>query len=509
MAHGAHDLDDLVRLSTDEGVLIATLHVSAVEDPSIVTPDTLRAVCVGAGVREQFIDAGALETLARRGCEDPLRDHAAEVARGVAPRHGTDASYTLRDELAQIAHRAETLGDPDADTPGADGGEVEVDHYERTAFIVVHRGDEIGTLHIGADHEDGTDLYGQSIPSRPGTPPETLLDTGTIEIREDNTLAALVPGRLRVDTPELRVDETLEVLGDVDFTTGRIDFPGPVRIRGAVRDHFHVHAEGDIEIGELVEEARVSTPGSLTLRAGMAGKDSGRLTIGADLDAGYLERARGEVRGDARIERELTGCEITIRGELHAERAAIRGGSVNLSRGGVVGTLGSIRGVETTIVLGSVPRIERLIECVTGYEDQLGRLIQKETERLETLERTISKPNPQQIEEQMSIRFTIDEMREREQRLGNAEGSLKTLMHEITGTCLTVRKAIHAKVTLVFPRHEVVFTNDLEGECVLDTDASGAPRLTHRGSVRPLTELARVLSRDASTDPVDAERSAA
>jgi len=502
MPQGTHDLDDLVRLSTDEAVLTGSLHISAVDDPSVVTRETLRAVLTGAGVREQYIDADALGGLVDAVHTDPALEHAAEVARGVAPVQGSDTSYTLTEKISacaeQIAEHERRLAS-DATAPGAKG-EGDIDHYERSAYIIVHADETIGTVRPGDQQEDGVDIYGQTIASRGGAGPESLVDE-TVEIRDDGTIAATIPGRLRLDTGPLRIEETLVVNGDVDFTTGRIDFPGPVRIRGAVRDHFHVKAAGDIEIGELVQEACIETGAALTLKAGMAGKDSGSIRVVGALSAGYLERVRGEVTGEATVQRELTGCDLWIRGELDAQRASIRGGTVRLSKGGVVGTIGSVQGVETTIELGSVPRVEQTLGRVSEFGERIERRIECETERLETLKRTVAKPNAEQVEEQMSIQYTIDELRDRERRLDKADGALNKLMGEIAGTTLTVRRAIHAKVTIATPRFIVTFENDIEGESVIDTDESGSPTITNRGTARPLSEVARVVGRTQDREP--------
>lgn len=498
MPAGPHDLDDLIRLTTDEHDLTGTLSISPVGDPGSISADTLEATLKGRGVRDAFIDADALRRLVDRVHAQPRQDHEAVVARGHAPTHGEDAGYELADEIAQQAERIEARRDqlkegviPDA--PDPDGADI--DYYDQSAFIIVREGDVLGEAIPGPEHEDGTDLFGNSIPARAGASPESLVDE-SVRIDDDGRLIASVSGRLRMVPDGLRIERTLHIAEDVDFSTGRIDFPGGVVVKGAVRDHFNIRAEGDIEIGGLVESARLETTGSLTIKSGMAGKSTGRLVVAADLDAGYLERTLGTVHGNATVRRELTMCDIDVFGRLEAESAVVRGGELRLSRGGTVSVLGSVQGVETSIVVGTIPRLEALCRRIWEYGGRIEDVIRDEQERLDALKRTAPRPSPEQIESQMAMQYTIDELSSRGRKLTEAEAAIRAQIAENAEPVLTVRRAIHAKVSIILPGYKALFERDLEGESVIDSGDSGEPRITRRGSTTPLREVARVTSDD-------------
>ena len=70
--------------------------------------------------------------------------------------------------------------------------------------------------------------------------------------------------------------------------------------------------------------------------------------------------------------------------------------------------------------------------------------------------------------------------------------SLCSAFKKRTDTTLSVKRGIFPKAQIVFPRFTAIFERELSGECVITTDGSGTPQITHKGSTGPLSEHARV-----------------
>ena len=60
-------------------------------------------------------------------------------------------------------------------------------------------------------------------------------------------LIATAEGQLKNEKGRLRVLPELEIHQDIDFAIGSIDFTGAVKIRGTVREGFHVVAQGNMQ----------------------------------------------------------------------------------------------------------------------------------------------------------------------------------------------------------------------------------------------------------------------
>ena len=307
---------------------------------------------------------------------------------------------------------------------------------------------------------------------------------------------ALISGVLNATETSISISNHLCVNGDVDFTTGRITFPGSVSVKGSVRDRFFVHALKDIEIDGLVEAADLQSDQSITLHRGMAGKDIGQTNAEQNLTAGYLESVIGTIKGNAIVNSEITNCTLIIRGELHADSAALRGGAVEVSKTARIGSIGSVQGVKTEVRIGTLPDVEKLIRNADELLKQIERKIETETSKKERMDKAITKATPQQIEELMGLQFEIDELQSRKNDLDTSRDILLNLLSIHTQARLEITKAIYAKSVLYFPGYRCEFSNDLIGESVITIGSNGKPTLNYLGKSMPLSERARIIPDD-------------
>ncbi len=506
MIQGECDLDHLLRFSTDPLKIVGTLHSEPMDSIKGLDVEAIKAFLVGSGVRSQFIDINALEQFRQKVIEAPLETHSMVVANGTAATNGQSASYKLTDEFAEkfevINARKDSMSndpptDPPADPPASDphaneNEDTTVNFYDQMAFVIAHKGDLVALKTEKSDGVDGCDIFGQTLPASEGKSNETQLD-GTIEACKDGTCRAIISGELKYSANGIFISNELEIKEDVDFETGRIIFPGPVSVGGSVRDHFHVKAQGDINIRGLVEASVLESTKDITLSRGMAGKEVGTIKTGRDLEAGYLEGVIADIGRDASVKREITNCTMNIARELHAETAAVRGGTIQARHGASFGTIGSVQGVETQIIVGSLPDVEKMIREIDAFLGSLDSEIASQTSKLEAYASAIAKPTASQIEEQMGMQFEIDELTSRMNQLNAAKSELLQIFINNTSTRLHVQKAIYAKVVIFIPGHRVEFPTELMGESVIELGPSGHPSITYRGQTSPLSDHAKVI----------------
>ena len=214
---------------------------------------------------------------------------------------------------------------------------------------MVTDGQIVGHVHEPANGQDGIDIFGRTIAAKPGNPVSLKLDK-SVALSGDGRLVAKSTGALRRSNAEIGIQELLEIPGDVDFSTGNIDFGGDVLIKGGVGDRFGVRATGDIEIHGLVEGAQIRCGGTLIAKSGVAGWGSGRVEVAADLIARFLNHVCGVVKRDLLVEREVINCELIIRGGAHIPSGAVIGGTLEVAGALEVAALGSNGGAATRVV---------------------------------------------------------------------------------------------------------------------------------------------------------------
>jgi len=89
---------------------------------------------------------------------------------------------------------------------------------------------------------------------------------------------------------KINVSPILEIKGDIDLSTGNIDFIGDVIIRGSVTDGFHVKAGGNVDVAGTVSGGCVEGV-NITVRMGIMGMNRGKVSASGIVAAKFIENA--------------------------------------------------------------------------------------------------------------------------------------------------------------------------------------------------------------------------
>ncbi|QDU72745.1 DUF342 domain-containing protein [Mucisphaera calidilacus] len=406
----------------------------------------------------------------------PGENLTATIAEGTPAEHGQDGY------VQWLVKEPDEKTDNDQ-TENTDDAPHSLSHYDRSAFIMVKRGQKIGKIHEPTAGEDGREICGEVVKAHMGT--AAKLDTNdSIEIKPAGDLIATCRGVLLREHSRAVIESQLEVNGYVDFSTGHIDFCGDVLITKGVRDLFRVKADGNIEIRGLIESATIICTGDLHAKGGFAGGEDGTVDVGNDLHARYLNDVSGQVHHNLIIDKELLGSDLVIHGNLEAPRASLVGGTIQLVGSGTVNELGSPGGMATNIVLGALPKLEPLAE-------QLRQIIRISEQQLEELTvenenlKYLKKPNAEQKERMTMIMcdFSMTET-----RLKKAQGALETLeerMEQDRVVDLTVTARAFPAVVFTYRGVAMKLKNELRGpvhfcrnprnDLVVETDGIQTP----------------------------------
>ena len=219
------------------------------------------------------------------------------VAEGKEPVHGFDDYF---EPLLDIEKKVGKLL--------ADG---RIDFKETGSIIQVQKNQEILKKIPGVKPQAGYDLYGEQVPA-------TIKDTNGLKKGEGVIASTFDPsiyiseidGCLKVVKNKVSIFPVAIIHGDVGLDTGNINFNGTVHVTGSVKPGFTVHADSDVIVDEEVEEAFISAGGNITVKAGVLGKESGKLMAGGDVSAKFLQNTRIEANGSVTVEDSIINCEV-------------------------------------------------------------------------------------------------------------------------------------------------------------------------------------------------------
>ncbi len=308
------------------------------------------------------------------------------------------ADYRNRDHIATV-----TAGQPIAevfrDAPKGPGMTVHGTHVEA-------RDDATGMLHAG----------------------ENVRSTATEE--GSTLLIAAADGRLVVGECVVHVLTAHTIDGDVDMSSGNVEFPSAVDIAGTVRSGFAVVAEGDVRIGEIVEAALVSSNGDVTIGGGVKGAGRGVIRSKGRLSAPFIERARVFAVGDMSLGTGAMLSSIKCNAKLVCDRKRSRivGGEIKVKHGLEVADLGSDKGVRTAISFGQdyltehrigdiEKRFERAQRRLLAVDRRMGELSGGELSKAQREKATLMKQMEHYSVQLFTLREKLEEHADSEVRV--------------------------------------------------------------------------------------------
>lgn len=287
------------------------------------------------------IDQKAIESLLAR----KLGNQPVAVATGIPPVEGKDAYIEL-------------IKDPDKPFEVRD--DEKIDFWSRSTIVTVHPGQEIAVKHPLVTGKNGVDVTGGVVKYVPVRNVEFSFGDGLKRDETDSLLlVATAEGQLKNEHGRLVVLPELDIHRDIDFGVGSIDFTGAVKIHGAVRDGFHVVAQGNIDIHGPVEGADIDSQGVIVIHGGVRGTGKGTVRANGDISLSFCDQATIRAGGSILVKNAV------LHSRLYAQRAVIALGSAKQSQiaGGRIeaglevacNILGSEMGTKTEVVVGLPP----------------------------------------------------------------------------------------------------------------------------------------------------------
>ena len=318
-------------------------------------------------LKQKGVVFGVDEETIKKLTELKLADEPVIVARGKPPINGNNALIEL-------------LIDPDQ-APKVDLEAEKIDHRVRSAFITIKQGDKIAVKHSATQGEPGMTVAGTVVGAANGKDVSFPITSG-FNVSEDGLLlTAAIDGHLLRRDNKLSILPELEVRGDVDYSVGNIDFRGCVKIRGTVRDGFQVLADGDIEVMDIVEGARLESSAGIIISGGVRGMGKGKIIAAGNIIASYVDQVYMYSDGEINIRNSILHSEVAAKQTITVmggRKAQIIGGKIQAGMAVICHTLGSEMGTKTEVTVGLSPRLverrKELQNSITKYKQDIEAL---------------------------------------------------------------------------------------------------------------------------------------
>lgn len=267
------------------------------------------------------------------------------IAKGLAPVNGTDGYLEYHFDTSAASRK------PKIEEDGS------VDFHQLSIIKGCFAQDILITSIPPIDGRNGMDVTGKMLPFKKGKLAPIFPRGKNVRISEDGRLLiAEVNGHIIYANNRLDVSPVLDIKGDIDNSTGNIEFNGTVYIRGNVLTGFSVKAYGNIEVMGVVEGAVLDSKSHIVMIKGAQGSDKAEITAAGDITAKFIESCKVSAGGDITSDSVLHS-DVRCGGKmmLTGKRGSLVGGKAIVRNQVNAKVIGSNMAVTTTIEIGHTP----------------------------------------------------------------------------------------------------------------------------------------------------------
>lgn len=264
------------------------------------------------------------------------------VARGTPPTPGVDGRIEYFFDF-------ESMGKPRLNELG------KADHKNINLVINVKKGQRLAKIHPPVSGSPGKTVTGEEI--APPQPKEAILAPGVgaaFSSEDPRLIVAIADGAVSVGDGTIRVDPVLEIPGNVDYSTGNIDFTGTLTIKGDVKSGFSVKSGGNLIIMGTVEDAELHAGGDISVFGGSVGSGKGVIAAAGSVFVRFAERLNISARRNIVVEEYLLNCNVRAGSAVKAtgKQGIILGGETGAAVSVTAKLLGNDKSVQTRIIVG-------------------------------------------------------------------------------------------------------------------------------------------------------------
>ena len=369
-----------------------------------------------AAVADKGISFGLMENEIERAVTERRYGENICIARWQPPVNGEDGKI-------EYHFKRESTFKPVEDENG------NVDYKNLGLVRNIYKGTPIARITLPTEGTPGTDIMGKSVPQKVG-------------------VVAVTDGNLAYTNGAFCIEESLLIRGDVDVSSGNIDFIGDIIIKGNVLEGFAVTSKKNITINGNVTNGTITADGNITVKLGCINSnlhsELGSIKLdfceNSKLYAGQNVEASSFVGGDV-----FAGKDIIASG-----KGIMMGGKYTALENITASVIGSESYAKTLVTLGNNAVLTEEMEghkhTIQNYEDkldQLGKIVTALTEMAK-----VSKLSPEREQmkvEAMRSRFQIQgEIK----RLNNRIKEIETTLERKQNLSVSCKRAFYPGVTL-------------------------------------------------------------
>ncbi len=182
-----------------------------------------------------------------------------------------------------------------------------VDFRKMSRHEIVKQREPIAEIRYMIQGQDGYNVKGETIPSKALSHLEYTYDEEGIRVNDKNQFIALFDGIPKIEKNHISLSKILIHKGNVNFTSGDIDFSGTVVVKGDIEQGATLRVKGDTHIHGSVYGGNLFIDGNVEINNGIRSGAPGSIKISGDMAVDFIENSHVEVRGTITTKKGIIG----------------------------------------------------------------------------------------------------------------------------------------------------------------------------------------------------------
>ncbi len=335
---------------SEDGLSLRATFYPPMEGGQLLTVEYVETLLQQAGITSGILQDVISETIFACNTEGRIQKDVL-IAQGTPPVEAVPEHIALK---SRLLHR-KTADDLDR------GGRA--DYKELRSYITVQKDEPLGKVIPEKEGKTGITIYGKPLP--PGKKQIRSLKPGKNITIRNGIVYAEHDGLFVLEGDVFRIEEVLEIKGDVDYSVGHIEFPGDVLIHGEIHDGFNISATGTVTCMSTVDASEIFTKKDFIAKQGIIGRGKGIVRAAGSITAKFIENCTVESLGNITLQGGLFHCQTAALGEIDlGDKGRIVGGAMRAYRNMRCGSAGNQAQTPTSLYGGINFVVERRLRFV-------------------------------------------------------------------------------------------------------------------------------------------------
>jgi uncharacterized protein (DUF342 family) len=388
------------------------------------------------------------------------------IAKGRYSKNGRDGYLKF---LVDVTAKPQFVPD------GGDGSKT-VDYRNAMRMALVEANQKLAEIILPTQGENGTSVLGSTMAPSPGNPTRVGIGEG-VELR-GNEVYAKVSGSPSCRENVVAVRKVYEIPGDVSFSTGNINFPGTVIVKGDVLDEFEINAQENVIVQGLVNASKITAGGYIHCIGGIFGKGKAEIRANGVIETRFADSCILSSDSDITVAKDILHCKIFSLGQIKCA-GSILGGEAMAMKGVEASEIGSDSGSKTTVAVRKHYRQEKAKEMITNLLDEANDI-------LESYRRwaAIPKLSPDDVEALDKSVKQVVAIIQKKKNLDLQIDKFERLIAESAGAQIKVAKMLWADVVLAAPYCKYMPVDNASGPLIVTEDVSHGTMLVQKATGR-------------------------